>query len=289
MRATLIYNVKSSAPASREEVLSALAKIGWQVDRSLSEQELEGGLGHPADVVVVTGGDGTVGTVAKRLAGTGIPMAIVPTGSANNIARSLGIGVGPSAAVPGLARPVERHVDLGIVHTESTRESFVEGFGLGVFAHVVAEKATTKDKILHRAMSLIADELDQYVPVRLGLEVDGKDLSGSYVLVAVMNTRSLGPALGVAPEARCDDGLFDVALVRPEAKRDLVAHLRRAAEERGVALPPIETSRAKQIRIRASRGWVHIDDCARELEGDVRIEVAPGILNVFVPSSEPWP
>jgi diacylglycerol kinase family enzyme len=283
MRATLLYNVRSTAPASREEVLSALAQIGWHVDRSLSEQELESGLAHPTDVVVVTGGDGTVGMVAKRLAGTGIPMAIVPTGSANNIARSLGIGVGPSAAVPGLARPVERQVDLGVVHAERVTESFVEGFGLGVFAHVVAEKATTKDKTLPRAMSLIADELDQFVPVPLELEVDGKALSGSYVLVAVMNTRSLGPALRVAPEAKCDDGMLDVALVRPEAKRDLVAHLRQAAEEPGGAFPSLETSRATQIRMRAKRGWVHIDDGARELEGEIRIEVAPGAVRVLAP------
>ena len=65
------------------------------------EDCLDGDFG---DAVIVAGGDGTVGKVAKRLAGTDVPLVVLPTGTANNIARSLGIGVDPHAVSSGLAK-----------------------------------------------------------------------------------------------------------------------------------------------------------------------------------------
>jgi diacylglycerol kinase family enzyme len=288
MRATLIYNERSGSAASEDDVLADLSDIGWKVDRCLSKKQLDDCLCHGAEVVVVAGGDGTIAKVAKRLAGTEVPMAIVPMGTANNVARSLGIGVDPALAVLGLSHPVERAVDLGVVQTKRARdllfkEYFLEGFGLGVFAHVVAEKATKKDKKLRKAVHLIANELDDYAPRHFELEVDGRDFSGPYVLLAVMNARSLGPALGVAPDARCDDGELDVVLVRPEAKGALVSHLRRAAVEGDIALPTFETARATQVRVVADGRWAHIDDVARQLEGEVNVEVAKGAVKVLAP------
>ncbi len=284
MRATLIYNKKSGTAASQEAILSGLAEIGWKVDRCLDKKELDDCLCHGTDVVVVAGGDGTIARVAKRLAGTNFPMAIVPMGTANNVARSLGVGVDPTAAILGLAHPVEQRVDLGVVQSRQAKEYFLEGFGVGVFAYVVAEKASKKHKKLPKALRLIADELDDYAPRHVELEVDGRDLSGRYVLAAVMNARSLGPALGVAPEAQCYDGELDVVLVGPEAKQSLVTHLRRAAEEGDVALPTFETTRATHVRVRADGRWAHIDDCARELDGYVDIDVAPGAVKLLTPS-----
>jgi diacylglycerol kinase family enzyme len=283
MRATLVYNARSGGAASEREIRSGLATIGWNVDRCLSERDLDDRLCRATDVVVVAGGDGTVGTLAKRLAGTGLPMAIVPMGTANNVARSLGIGVDPFAAVAGLARSGERHVDLGVVRSRQGTEYFLEGFGLGVLASVVAERASNDARKLHHAIALIAAELDEFVPGHFELEVDGRDLSGRYVLAAVMNARSLGPALGVAPQARCDDGQLDVVMIRPEAKATLLAHLRRAAENVDVALPSFETTRATSVRVRADGRWAHIDDYARRLEGDTCIEVAAGVVKVLVP------
>lgn len=287
MRATLIYNAKSGTAATEAELLAELTKIGWEVERCLPKKQLDDCLCHGAEVVVVAGGDGTVAKVAKRLAGTSVPMAIVPMGTANNVARSLGIGVDPTVAVHGLARAVEGQIDLGIVRNLRSKEFFLEGFGLGVFAHVIGEKATRKDKKLRKALSLIADELDEYEPRHCELEVDGHDLSGKYVLAAVMNARSLGPALGVAPDAKCDDGELDVVLIRPESKHALTTHLRRAAEHGDVALPAFETIRAKKVRVRADGRWAHIDDAARQLDGEVFIDVAAGAVKVLAPSQSP--
>ncbi|HEY1960690.1 MAG TPA: diacylglycerol kinase family protein [Polyangiaceae bacterium] len=289
MRATLVHNAKSGTAASEDELVSRFAKIGWKVDRCIEKKDLDDCLCHGADVVVVAGGDGTVAKVAKRLAGTGIPMAIVPMGTANNVARSLGIGVEPANAVRDLAKASERRIDLGIVHGSMKRDYFLEGFGLGIFAHVLAERARKKDKEPKKALELIADELETFPPQSLEIEIGGRDHSGKYVLVAVMNARSLGPALGVAPEAKCDDGELDVVLIRPDAKRSLLAHLRRAAEKGDVALPAFETMRAKKVRIRASGGWAHVDDEPREIAGETIVEVAAGAVKLLAPNRNPKP
>ena len=84
-----------------------------------------------------------------------------------------------------------------------------------------------------RRSRLLADELAEYYePEHGSIEVDGRDLAGTYLLACVMNLRSLGPALQMAPDACFDDGLLDVVpRIRPEHRADLHALLRRGAAE----------------------------------------------------------
>lgn len=287
VRATLLYNAKAGSAASEEMVRDALDKLGWKVDRLLSKKELDDLLvrgTEGADVIVVAGGDGTIGKAAKRLAGRPVPMAIVPMGTANNIARSLGLGVDPMIALQGLTNPIAARLDLGVVDHDGNRQYFIEAFGVGVFAEIIAEKASKKDKTLRRALELMASELDQYRAMPVQLEVDGVDLSGRYILAAVMNAQSLGPALCVAPDARCDDGRLEVVLVRPEHKESLLAHLVRAVEVGDICMPVFETLRASHVRLRADGRWAHVDDVPVRLGGPVTIDVAAGSVRLLAPS-----
>lgn len=285
MRATLLHNPSSGGASDNAEIIRALHEIGWSVHRCVERKDLEECLDDPGDVVVVSGGDGTVAKVAKRLAELDIPIVILPAGTANNIARSLGIGLDCRTVIAGLANWVERRIDLGTVKSDAGDEAFLEGFGVGLFAYVVGERATKKHKKLRRGLELIAETLESYVPTYFTINVDGDDLSGEYLLAAAMNVRSIGPALGFAPDARVDDGLLDVVLVPPDAKASLVAHLRRAAEEGDPTLPHFRTRHGRKVRLRADRGWAHCDDRARELAGEVRIGVRKGAVRVLVPAT----
>jgi diacylglycerol kinase family enzyme len=287
MRATVIYNPSAGGADSITRLERGLGSIGWDVTCSLQKKELERCLSKDSDVVVVAGGDGTVSRVAKMLAGTEMPLAIVPMGTANNVARSLGIGVDPKVALEGLTRAKERRVDLGTVTSgDGKKELFVEGFGMGVFAYVIGQKeeAARKKKKLRKAHVLIADELERYEAQPYEIDIGGRDRSGEYVVVAAMNMRSFGPALGLAPDALVDDGELDVVLVRPDSREALVRHLRRAAAEGDIALPQFEVVRARELRIKGERRWTHADDNARELRGEIALDVAAGAVRVLVPS-----
>lgn len=263
-------------------MVADIEAFGWKV-KAVAKSAMDEALRHPGDAVLVAGGDGTVGKVAKRLAGRGIPMAVIPTGTANNVARTLGIGVEARTAIDDLQRAVVRPIDLGVVHRDGEEERFLEGFGIGLFAWVIAERATRKHKKLRRALALLAEELANYAPRRARIEIDGRDASGEYLLASVMNLRSLGPALGLAPEAQPDDGLLDVVLVRPEHRDSLLAHLRRAAVDGDLALPRFEVHKAEHVRMSGQGKWAHVDDCPREFPGDVEVRVDARAVNFFVP------
>ncbi len=285
MRATLLHNPSSGGAPDSEETVRAFAEIGWNVHRCAERKDIEQCLDDPGDAVIVSGGDGTVAKVAKRVAELDVPLVILPAGTANNIARSLGIGLDCRSVIAGLARWTERRIDLGTVASEAGDEAFLEGFGVGLFAYVVAERATKKHKKLRRGLRLIADTLESYRPTHLTITVDGEDLSGEYLLAAAMNVRSIGPTLGFAPDARVDDGLLDVVLVPPEARTTLVAHLRRAVVAGDVALPHFRTRHGKKVRLRADRGWAHCDDRPRALTGEVSIGIRDGAVRVLVPAT----
>jgi diacylglycerol kinase (ATP) len=285
VRATLIHNRRAGTAQSENELVSALDALGWKVHRSVSKGDFDPSTSRGSDVIVVAGGDGTVAAVARQLAGTEVPMAIIPMGTANNIARSLGLGVDAAVALCGLDDVVERRVDLGVVRGPVPLDDmFIEAVSVGLFADVMANASRMGVKRLPEALGFIANHLDVYAPRRLELTIEGRDYSGYFVLVAVMNARSLGPALNLAPQARCDDGILDVVLVRPDVKPALVAHLRRAAEGGDIELPAFETVRASRVSMKTDGGRVHVDDRSSELRGNVDVDVSAAALRLLVPA-----
>ncbi len=99
-----------------------------------------------------------------------------------------------------------------------------------------------------------------------------------------MNLRSLGPALALAPDARCDDGVLDVVLVRQEHREGLLAHLKRAASEGEIALPRFEIHRARHVRLSGHGRWAHGWTAPREaLDGEVEIRVEPKTVRFLAP------
>ena len=286
MRATLVHNPKAGTAEDETWLRREFEKIGWTIHQCLAKRELARCVDEPGEAVIVAGGDGTIAKVARLLAGSEVPMVVIPTGTANNIARSLGVGIDCRALVAGLAETGERCIDVGTVESDSGEEIFLEGFGMGFFAYAVGERSAKKHKKLKKlkhAFDLLANTLEKYEPREFTITVDDKDLSGDYLLAAVLNLRSFGPALALAPHAKIDDGELDVVLVRPEARDMLVANLRRAIDEGNLALPEFETHRATRVHVRADGRWAHVDDLPRELDGDVDIAIRPGAVRVLVP------
>jgi diacylglycerol kinase family enzyme len=291
MRATLVHNPAAGSAEPAGAVEGLLRGIGWQVVRRTGAAELDAAACRDVDVVVVAGGDGTVGRVARYTAGSDTPIAIVPMGTANNVARSLGVGLDVARAISGLATPETRRVDLGRFQGAGAdgEQIFLEGLGLGVFAHFIGRQRQRPDEPtekLRSAIHHVADALETYRATRCEIELDGRDRSGRYLLVAAMNMQALGPGLLLAPRARWDDGALDVVLVGPEYRHELAHLLRRGAEDECVELTELEAVRARQVRVRGRGLWSHADNHTQRLHGEITLDVRRGALRMLLPKHD---
>ena len=145
MRVTILYNPASGDEEHSDRWLKHLvedaghrAKL-WSIEEGqLEEGQLEEALERPADLVVAAGGDGTVGRVAASLAGRGLPLAIVPLGTANNISTSLGVGGDAATLVSGWPLARRRRLDVGEVQGPWGRTRFVESCGIGLLTRLMS-------------------------------------------------------------------------------------------------------------------------------------------------------
>lgn len=120
MRATLIYNANAAATETlaAASIVRTLATIGVsaKVPAINGERDLKDALRDPGDLVIAAGGDGTVRATALALyhLRRKVPLALLPLGTANNVARTLGLTAPPQTLLMGLAKPRPRPFDLGV-------------------------------------------------------------------------------------------------------------------------------------------------------------------------------
>lgn len=229
MQTTLIYNPHSGIGLKPrpEEIMNALRRIGHEpvyVPTS-KETDLSHALEDVQDLVVVAGGDGTIKAVATRLLDRNIPIAPVPLGTVNNIARILGLNASPLEIVEGLGKPHERTLDIGRMHTPHGPEYFLEAMGFGIFADVLKRYKPDDGKSIPRGIQSIMETLSRYQPKFFHVSLDGEDLSGKYLLFEVINTPVIGPRFVMAPDARPDDGYFDLVLIHAGQRENYLQYI----------------------------------------------------------------
>jgi diacylglycerol kinase (ATP) len=111
-----MHNPKAGdAKHGRKQLMAALARAGHHaVYRSTKKRDYKKALKDPTDLVLAAGGDGTVVKVASRLIDTGIPLGVLPLGTANNLARSLGFVASPNEIIARLRGSKKRVFDIGL-------------------------------------------------------------------------------------------------------------------------------------------------------------------------------
>ena len=304
MQATLIYNGSAGGASgvSAGELQTWLHEAGFEP--VYTETELEGDLddvlASVTGLVVAAGGDGTVRAVAKRLVGKDVSLVVLPMGTANNVARTLGVDKPAKDIIAGLRSPRKCMFDLGVVRSPLGDDYFLEALGCGLFADLLYDYDPEEGKSVRRAFDTIREVLVGYEPRYWQLKVDGEELSDAYIGIEVLNTKATGPRLHLAPDADPGDGMFDVVCVTAPEQASLLDYLSGLG---GLLTKSFDSwdsvlvRQGKKIEIIWTGAPFHVDDTlhpepnsdtstervADTVEGCITVEVMAGALELWLP------
>jgi diacylglycerol kinase family enzyme/membrane-associated phospholipid phosphatase len=212
--------------AFRQMLDTRAAELGWNPPAWLETTVEDPGhsmarhaVEHRVDLVVVCGGDGTVRTVCGELAGSGIPVGVVPAGTGNLLARNLDVPLYLNAAIEVALNGQDRAVDLVRIQGDGIgeREHFLVMAGMGFDAAIMGGvNEQIKAKVGWLAYFVSGVRNIMFPAVRLEVSVDGGPATKHWArTVVVGNVGFLQAGLPLLPDATIDDGRLDVVLVNP--------------------------------------------------------------------------
>jgi diacylglycerol kinase (ATP) len=241
------------------------------------------------DLVIAWGGDGTINGAACGVAGTGIPLAIIPGGSGNGLARDLVIPFNPTAALTVAARGATRTIDGGELHGSL----FFNVAGVGFDARIadrLAQPGARRGLIGY--IFATVGEMRGYEPGRYSIDevydVDGRSLVADItdrpaLFIAVANSRQYGNGAQIAPRALLDDGMMEIVVVEPQSgfsiMRQVPAFFRGTLKEG----PGLVMRSAAAMEISCAHPiHFHVDGEPRKGPNRIALRTRRGILSIKV-------
>ncbi|MET8555533.1 diacylglycerol kinase family protein [Streptomyces sp. NPDC004959] len=295
----VVHNPSVTGAGAREELRALLGRHGRNDVEFLETTPEDPGPGQAreavrrgAALVVVCGGDGTIRAVAGELADTGVPLALVPSGTGNLLARNLGLPLDPAKALESALTGRTRRVDLGRV----------EGDGLPPTGFAVMAGAGLDAAVMERTGDRAKSALGWPAYVLAGMEEIGGGrtevtlrLDGGPALrrearmVLVANVGTLQGGVRLLPQASPEDGHLDLLVLDPRgaggwlrALRTLLSHKDGAAA--GQELPPVEYFRFRHAELTFATPQPREYDGESAARGTrLTVSVLPGALTVLVP------
>ncbi len=228
---------------------------------------------------IAVGGDGTVNQVAKSIVGTNITLGIIPTGSGNGLARTLGLSMNVETVIKQIAKGNKIKIDNGTVNGIP----FFCTSGIGFDAHIGNLFATSAKRGLQSYIKITASELLKYRSKEYTLKFNGEEIKRKAYLITVANAGQYGNDFYIAPHAKMNDGKFHIVVLRPfnfiTVVGILIKIIRGKANESG----HIETFTASEVTItRNQKDPIHYDGEPDMQSEIVEFKCIPGSLNVII-------
>lgn len=239
-------------------------------------------------VLVVVGGDGTLSGILEAVRGSSVPIALVPAGTGNDLARALGLPRRDPVAAAELALSgVQWAIDVGEIRTSAGSAPFLTVAALGFDAKVSDRTNRLRwPKGRLRYYLALVIELARLRPMDFVLSTDGDPVDPRPgTLIAVANTASYGGGMPVAAGAAPDDALLDVVHVAPLGRFRLAMLFPLLLRGRHLDRAEVTHRRARTVTVRAP-GLVVYADGERIGEDECTITVHPAALTVMVPGEE---
>ncbi len=240
-------------------------------------------------LVVAVGGDGTLHEVANGVLGTGATAGLIPFGTGNDFARSLGLYGSLEAACSALTTGVVRHIDMGVIEGAGTDgpRHFLVLSGTGYDARTAR---TVNEGVRHLSGPLAYVwgailTLRTFEPFALTLTLD--DDPPRYVeamFVSFANAETTGGGMKIAPGAVVDDGWLDICLVETVPKLTLLYELTQVFSGKHVNHPAVTMLRARTILVDADPPQPLLIDGEVRGTTPAKITLLPGVLPFMAPA-----
>lgn len=296
-RALLITNPAAArtTPGRSHAVHRVLMASGWRVD--VAETAGPGDARHLAalgvvegvDAVVVFGGDGTTMQAAAALAGTDVPLGLVPGGTGNILAGNLRIPSRPVPAAQLISRGRTRRIDLGRVERPDGTHYFAVACGAGADARVMGGTASTEKRRwgIGGYLATLARVIPEVRSTECTIAVDGRTFEAPATVALALNCpEMIPPVLKVMDRVALDDGVLDLLVLAADGPWQCARGLWRVIQNVVVGTGPtryLTYARGSEIRIEAD------EVLPVQFDGDVAgttplaIQAVPRSLSVMVP------
>jgi diacylglycerol kinase (ATP) len=286
-----IVNPKAGITPKSKVVIELLAGNIFSASRFITEVVFTERAGHATelakdavgrgfDIVVASGGDGTINEVACAMTDTGVPMGILPAGSGNGLARCLGISMSYALALRTIIRGKTKKMDIATVNGML----YTSIAGVGFDAFVAQKFAGSYIRGMISYMRIVLKEFPRYKPVTYQLTIDGVRMDKEALMIVFANSNQFGFNTRIAPDARVDDGLIDVCVIKKMPVSQLLNvgfHLLKGT--------PVKTGYAEYFKGTAitlensSELIMNIDGEPKIVSTPVNIGIKPLALTVIVP------
>jgi YegS/Rv2252/BmrU family lipid kinase len=260
-----------------------LRRMSFRVERTRSPEHAIAEAMHAAEageVPVVMSGDGLIGIVGGALAGTGVPLGMIPGGRGNDLARVLGIPSKPPGAIDVLEAGQTREIDVG--EANGRRFLGIASVGFDSEANRIANKARiVRGNLVYAYAALRA--LISWKPARFSIHVGDERLRFTGYTVCAANSKAYGGGMFVAPDADIADGEFDIVLVGEVGKLRFLSNLPKVFKGTHVENDEVRVFRAPRLELSASRPFAVYADGEHLTDLPASLRLLPRALRVIAP------
>ena len=292
VRALLCHNPSAGTDGKdKDSILAALKLAGYEASYvSVKDDDFKKTLADSADLIVAAGGDGTIASVLIALQDRSRPVAILPLGTANNFARSLGIAGTPQELVETWT--LDRYVDvnIGSVTGYWGTTLFLESYGVGAFPAFLEDVSKRKkpkgaDNLL-KGREAFQEAIRDAKPFDVIVKMDGKTFEKTLLGVEVANIAFTGPGLPIAAKADLGDGKLDVVYFETADRKKIIKWI----EAPQVEMPPVTLRKATKVSLTWTGQPARVDDeyfPASDNEQTVDIVCEETPVRVLMPVKHP--
>lgn len=261
MRTLLLHNPTAGAEhPSAEELMDLLTDAGFSPKYQSSKNDYKNTLRKDWDLVIVAGGDGTVARAARALHTRDTLLAILPIGTANNIAHTLGLNGNAETLISRLGSAKPKRLDVGLASGPWGKRRFLEAVGFGTIAKAMAHTDGGSKPPVALRIYWGREDLLQFLKEATAepfeINVDSEVFTGEFLLVEILNLGRTGPALPISSTAAHDDGHFDIVFLFENDREPMLSWLKNPEREP----PPVTVRKGRDIRLNWEHSHARIDD-----------------------------